>query len=576
MMMMNSETDWWKRAVVYQVYPKSFKDSDGDGYGDLKGITEKLPYIKSLGADVIWLNPIYQSPHIDNGYDISDYYQVDTELGSMDDFDKLLLKAHKLELKIILDLVVNHTSDKHRWFKEALKSKDNPYHDYYIWKDPVDGHEPNNWGSSFGGSAWEYVAKFNQYYLHLFAKEQPDLNWTNPRVRASVNDIMRFWLDKGIDGFRMDVINLISKDPAYPDGPIIQNKKYGDYYIGTANGPHVHEYLHDMYEQVLKKYPIMTVGETPHTGVDEAVKYVDERRKELDMVFHFDHMHLDYGKYGKFSTKRFQLVALKRVLSTWQTTIASHHGWNSLYWSNHDQARAVSRFGDDGKYRVASAKMLGVLLHMMQGTPYIYEGEEIGMTNVNYADIDDYNDIETKDVFERLTKVEHVSVSEAMRMIHMKSRDNARTPMQWNAKSNTGFTTSQPWLKINDNYKEINVATAQADSKSIWYFYQQLIALRHHHNIITSGRYQLIDADNPQIYAYIRETEEQTLLVVCSFATVATQWTVPKRYRNQTAKLLINNYEDVGTVLNNKISLKPYEAVVYLISVGTKESNNAD
>ncbi|VDG22849.1 Oligo-1,6-glucosidase (Oligosaccharide alpha-1,6-glucosidase) (Sucrase-isomaltase) (Isomaltase) (Dextrin 6-alpha-D-glucanohydrolase)[Lactobacillus casei BL23] [Lactiplantibacillus mudanjiangensis] len=563
-MMMNNQRDWWKKAVVYQVYPKSFQDSNGDGIGDLNGITQKLAYIKSLGADVVWLNPIYQSPHVDNGYDIADYYQIDADLGSMADFDRLLTTAHQLGLKLILDLVVNHTSDQHRWFQEAKSSRDNPYHDYYIWQDAVSGQVPNNWGSSFGGSTWEYVPAVDQYYLHLFAKEQPDLNWRNPQVRQAVYDIMRFWLDKGIDGFRMDVINLISKVAGFPDGPIIQNKQYGDYYVGTANGPHVHEYLQEMNEQVLSHYSVMTVGETPHTGVQDAVPYVDARRHELDMVFHFDHMHLDYGKYGKFSTNRFKLTDLKRVLSEWQTTIAEHQGWNSLYWSNHDQARAVSRFGNDSVYRVASAKMLGTLLHMLQGTPYIYEGEEIGMTNVNYRDIQSYDDIETQDVFKRLTQIENLPVQKVMEMIHCKSRDNARTPMQWNRSTNAGFSIKQPWLKVNPNYTVVNVATAQADPQSIWYYYQRLIKLRHQYDIVTTGTYQLLDPDNPLVFAYTRTTATQQLLVVCSFATHISDWAIPVSLQSKKWQPLIDNYPIVADNETANLTLQPYEAKVFL------------
>lgn len=372
---MNNQTAWWKKSVVYQIYPKSFYDSDGDGFGDLNGIREKLSYLEKLGVDVIWLNPIYESPQVDNGYDISNYKKIEPQLGTMEDFDMLLKEAHEKGIRIILDLVVNHTSDKHPWFTEAKKGKENLYHDYYIWKDTI----PNNWGSSFGGPAWEYVEETAQYYLHLFAKEQPDLNWENPKVRKEVQEILRFWLEKGIDGFRMDVITLISKDPAYPDGPVIQNKAYGSYYAGCASGPRVHEYLQEMNREVLSKYDIMTVGEAPHTSADEAAPYTASDRHELNMVFHFDHMHLDYDENGKYAKNRVKLTDLKEVMTKWQDTMHECDGWNSLYWSNHDQARAVSRFGNESEpYRVKSAKMLGTILHMMQGTPYIYEGEELG------------------------------------------------------------------------------------------------------------------------------------------------------------------------------------------------------
>lgn len=566
MMTMNEPINWWKKSVVYQVYPKSFNDSDGDGIGDLNGITEKLDYIKELGADIIWLNPIYDSPHVDNGYDIANYRKIDSSLGNMSDFDRLLHLAHKKGLKIMLDLVVNHTSDQHPWFKKSEESKENSYHDYYIWKDPVDGHEPNNWGSSFGGSTWEYVEAVDQYYLHLFAKQQPDLNWENSNVRKEVHDIMRFWLDKGIDGFRMDVINLISKKPGFPDGPIVQNKKFGDYYYGAANGPKVHEYLKEMNKDVLSKYDIVTVGETPHTNVEEAVKYVDNRRHELDMVFHFDHMHLDYGKYGKFSTKRFKLADLKAVLSKWQIEISNHHGWNSLYWSNHDQARAVSRFGDDGEHRVASAKMLGTLLHMMQGTPYVYEGEEIGMTNLHNTQIADYNDLETLDVYHRFRNDYHLSEEDTMKAIHMKSRDNARTPMQWDDSNNAGFSTSNStWLKVNSNFKKINVKQSKSDSNSIFYYYQKLIKLRHEYQIVTTGSYQLLDKENSDIFSYARVGDNTTLLVICNFAKKKVDYLVPLELRHMQHELLISNGKKDDWNVAGNINLEPYAARVYLI-----------
>lgn len=566
MTMMNESGKWWQKSVVYQVYPKSFNDSNNDGVGDLNGITEKLSYIKELGADIIWLNPIYDSPHVDNGYDISNYRSIDASLGTMMDFDQLLKRSHDLGVKVILDLVVNHTSDQHPWFKESKKSKNSSYHDYYIWKNPVEGHEPNNWGSSFGGSSWEYVKSVGQYYLHLFAKQQPDLNWENPKVRQEVFDVMRFWLDKGIDGFRMDVISLISKKPDFPDGPIVQKKKFGDYYYGAANGPRVHDYLKEMNKEVLSHYDVVTVGETPHTNVEEAVKYVDRRRQELDMVFHFDHMHLDYGEYGKFSKNRFKLLDLKDVLSRWQTEMAKHHGWNSLYWSNHDQARAVSRFGNDGKYRVSSAKMLGTLLHMMQGTPYIYEGEEIGMTNVHDAKISDYNDLETLDIYNRFQNDYHLTEEETMKAIHMKSRDNARTPMQWDESKNAGFSKAdKTWLKVNSNFRSINVARAKDNPDSVFYYYQKLIQIRHDYPIITTGQYRLIDANNPNVFSYERIGNDNTLLVICSFAEKKIQYKVPDDLKKLDHKVLISNGDQYEWDTSGDVVLQPYAAVVYLI-----------
>lgn len=561
-MMSNKDTKWWKNSVVYQVYPKSFKDSNGDGLGDLNGLTEKLPYLEKLGIDVIWLNPIFKSPQVDNGYDISDYREIEPSLGTMEDFDRLLLEAHKRGIKIILDLVVNHTSDKHRWFEEAKKSKDNPYHDYYIWKDEV----PNNWGSSFGGSTWEYVEEVGQYYLHLFAKGQPDLNWENPKVREEVHDILRFWLDKGIDGFRMDVITLISKDPAYPDGPVIQNKAYGSYYAGCASGPRVHEFIHEMYEKVLSKYDIMTVGEAPHTSADEAIPYAAADREELNMVFHFDHMHLDYDENGKYAKTRVKLTNLKKVMTLWQEKMYGCNGWNSLYWSNHDQARTVTRFGNESEeYRVISAKMLGTVLHMMQGTPYIYEGEELGMTNAFFDKIEDYRDIEALDIFKDFTGRKGFSEKETLELLRLKSRDNSRTPMQWDASENAGFTEGTPWIKVIENYKEINAKACIEDPDSVFYYYQKLIKLRHEMPVITEGQYKLLDPDNEKIYTYLRKGEDESLLVVANFTDETLSYEVDEQVQARESNLVISNYKDAPEKFANHLTLKPYEVYVYRI-----------
>lgn len=561
-MMSNKDTKWWKNSVVYQVYPKSFKDSNGDGLGDLNGLTEKLPYLEKLGIDVIWLNPIFKSPQVDNGYDISDYREIEPSLGTMEDFDRLLLEAHKRGIKIILDLVVNHTSDKHRWFEEAKKSKDNPYHDYYIWKDEV----PNNWGSSFGGSTWEYVEEVGQYYLHLFAKGQPDLNWENPKVREEVHDILRFWLDKGIDGFRMDVITLISKDPAYPDGPVIQNKAYGSYYAGCASGPRVHEFIHEMYEKVLSKYDIMTVGEAPHTSADEAIPYAAADREELNMVFHFDHMHLDYDENGKYAKTRVKLTNLKKVMTLWQEKMYGCNGWNSLYWSNHDQARTVTRFGNESEeYRVISAKMLGTVLHMMQGTPYIYEGEELGMTNAFFDKIEDYRDIEALDIFKDFTGRKGFSEKETLELLRLKSRDNSRTPMQWDASENAGFTEGTPWIKVIENYKEINAKACIEDPDSVFYYYQKLIKLRHEMPVITEGQYKLLDPDNEKIYTYLRKGEDESLLLVANFTDETLSYEVDEQVQARESNLVISNYKDAPEKFANHLTLKPYEVYVYRI-----------
>ena len=557
-----NNTEWWKKSVVYQVYPKSFCDSDGDGLGDLNGIRSKLPYLKKLGVDVLWFNPIYKSPQVDNGYDISDYCAIEPTLGTIADFDALLAEAHALGLKIILDLVANHTSSEHPWFKEAKKSRDNPYHDYYIWKDKI----PNNWGSSFGGSTWEYVDEVAQYYLHCFAKEQPDLNWDNPKVRQDVYGIQRFWLDKGIDGFRMDVITLISKDPAFPDGPVIQNKAYGSYYAGCATGPHVHEYLQEMNREVLSQYDIMTVGEAPHTSADQALDYTAADRHELDMVFHFDHMHLDYDENGKYARTRVYLPDLKRVMTEWQDKMHACNGWNSLYWSNHDQARAVSRFGNDSEaYRVVSAKMLGTVLHMLQGTPYVFEGEELGMTNANFTRLDQYRDLEALDIYHDFTTRKGFTPKDTLELLALKSRDNARTPMQWNAGTHAGFTTGTPWISVNENYRTINAEAALADPESVFYYYQRLIALRHTRPVVTDGVYKLLDADNEKVYSYLRVGEDETLVVVANFTAETLDYTLDAAVSEGESELVISNYYDAPAALPRALTLPPYGAYVYAV-----------
>lgn len=558
------EKQWWKNSVVYQVYPKSFKDSNGDGIGDIQGIVSELPYLSKLGVDVIWLNPIYKSPMVDNGYDISDYYQINPQFGNLEDFKQLLHAAHQLNLKIILDLVVNHTSDQHKWFKESRKSKNNPYSDYYIWKDPnPDGTPPNNWGSSFGGPAWEYAPERGQYYLHLFAKEQPDLNWENKNVRQDVYRIMKYWLELGIDGFRMDVISLISKDPTFPDGPLIQNKSYGNYYIGASNGPKVHQYLQEMYRETLAHYNVMTVGETAHTNSQQAVLYTASQRHELNMVFQFDHMHLSYGVDGKFSNKRFNLVDLKRVLSEWQEVMIKNDGWNSLYWSNHDQPRAVTRFGNDQpEWSDKSAKMLGTILHMQCGTPFIYQGEELGMTNAKFKDINDYRDIETHNIYEDFINNKHYSKEYTLKTIYLNSRDNGRTPIPWS--ENGGFSTGKPWIDYNPNYSHINAEDNLKDPDSVFYYYQKLIRLRHEIPIITEGDYQLLDPDNPFTYTYLRETSTQYLFVTGNFTADKQEIKVPSKLHFKNSRLLINNYQ-FDQQLGKQVELPPYGAAVYIL-----------
>lgn len=551
-----NDVNWWKRSVVYQIYPKSFNDSNNDGLGDLNGITEKLGYLKDLGVDVLWLNPIYESPEVDNGYDISNYRKINPKLGTMDDFDRLLNSSHQQGIRVILDLVVNHTSNQHPWFKEAVKSRDNKYHNYYIWKNGHNHHLPNNWGSSFGGPAWKYIDNIGEYYLHLFAEQQPDLNWDNPLVREEVKDIMNFWLTKGVDGFRMDVINLISKDPAYKDGHQKKGSQYGDYYGGVANGPHVHEYLKELNDDVLSKYDVMTVGETPHTTPEEASKYVRNDAHELNMVFEFDHMHLDYGKYGRYSDNSYSVKDLKRVMTKWQQTLDKNLGWNSLYWSNHDQPRAVSRFGNE-QYRVESAKCLGMLLHMQKGTPFIYQGEEIGMVNAKFTNISDYNDIDAKNAYKMLLN-NGESKQEALKILQMKSRDNARTPMQWDSSKNSGFTSATPWLRVNDNYMDINVDKDIHSKNSIFNFYKKLINLRHTLEVITIGNYELIDT-NDHIFAYKRTSKREQMVVVGNLSSNTESF---EAHNLKEYTLLLHNYHNISQN-KNLIKLRPYEGLIF-------------
>ncbi|WP_234124617.1 glycoside hydrolase family 13 protein [Clostridium hydrogenum] len=555
---------WWKESVVYQIYPRSFKDTNEDGVGDLKGIIENLDYVKFLGANVIWLCPIYKSPNDDNGYDISDYRDIMNEFGSMDDFNELLKEAHKRDLKILMDLVVNHTSDEHRWFVESRKSKNNEYRDYYIWKDSKNGKEPNNWGGSFAGSAWEYDKNTDMYYLHCFSKKQPDLNWENPKVRKEVEDIVMFWLDKGIDGFRMDVINMISKDQTFPDGVKAEGSLYGDKDSVIMNGPRVHEYISELNAKVLSKYDIMTVGETPLVTPKIAMKYVGEDRKELNMVFEFEHMDIDRDE-SSFIKKPFDLVKLKNIFTKWQKGL-ENGGWNSLYWNNHDQPRVVSRFGDDGSYWDKSAKMLGTCLHMQQGTPYIYQGEEIGMTNVSFEDIKDYRDIGAINHYKEEVEIKGKNKDDFMNYLHELSRDNARTPMQWSGSENAGFTKPgvEPWIKINPRYKEINVENQINDPNSIFNYYRKLIKIRKENEIVVYGRYDLILEDDKEIYAYTRTLDDKKLLVICNFTKNEPMFCMPEDIKYASFKTVIGNYNmDDGEIKN--IKLKPYECKVYIL-----------
>ncbi len=540
------ERQWWHSSVVYQIYPRSFNDSNGDGIGDINGIREKLDYLKELGIDVIWLSPVYKSPNDDNGYDISDYCDIMDEFGTMEDMDNLLKEANERGIKILMDLVVNHTSDEHKWFIEAKKSKDNEYRDYYIWRDPVDGYEPNDLGSCFSGSAWQYDETTGQYYLHLFSKKQPDLNWDNENVRNEVYKMMNFWVDKGIGGFRMDVIDLIGK---VPDEMI------------TGNGPKLHDYLQEMNKAALEGNDLLTVGETWGATPEVAKLYSNPERKELSMVFQFEHIGLDQieGK-EKWDLKPVELLDLKKVLSKWQTELEGQ-GWNSLFWNNHDLPRIVSRWGNDKEYRVLSAKMLATLLHGMKGTPYIYQGEELGMTNVRFEDINDYNDIESLNMYkDRISK--GYTHEEIMESIYAKGRDNARTPIQWDSTENAGFTTGTPWITVNKNYTEINAKQCLEDEDSIFHHYRKLIDIRKNNDTIIYGDYNLLCPEDKNIFAYIRELNGDKILVVCNFYDKEVTFSFDDEFNH--SEILLSNYKDSSRLIE-KLSLRPYEAIMFRV-----------
>ena len=536
--------NWWHRSVVYQIYPRSFYDTNGDGIGDLRGIIKKLDYLSLLGIDVIWLSPVYKSPNDDNGYDISDYRDIMDEFGTMQDMDELLAEAGRKGIRILMDLVVNHTSDEHAWFVEARQSKNSRYRDYYIWRDPVDGGEPNDLRSTFSGSAWQFDPQTGQYYLHLFSRKQPDLNWENPNVRREIWEMMNFWIDKGIGGFRMDVVELLGKDP---------DKKIKE------NGPKLHEYLKEMNRRTFGGKDLLTVGECWCAGIPEAAEYSNPDGSELSMIFQFEHIGLDQqpGK-EKWDLKPLELDDLKRVMTKWQTELEGK-GWNSLFWNNHDLPRIVSRFGDDGRYRTESAKMLATLLHGMKGTPYIYQGEEIGMTNIRMGSIKDYRDIETLNMYrERLGQ--GYDPKQIMRSIYAKGRDNARTPMQWDDTEYAGFTTGTPWIAVNPNYQTINAARALEDPDSIFFHYQKLIRLRKENDCMVYGSYRLLESD-PDVYAYTRTYGDSHLAVICNFYGRTVDAAV-KGLEGETLRILLSNYEQ-SPADTAHMTLRPYEAVLY-------------
>ncbi|HTL39997.1 MAG TPA: alpha-glucosidase [Pseudolysinimonas sp.] len=557
---------WWRTAVVYQVYPRSFADSDGDGIGDLRGVLDRLDHLAYLGVDAVWLSPVFRSPHDDNGYDISDYQAIDPTFGTLDDLDRLIAAAHDRGIRILLDLVVNHTSDEHPWFRESASGVDSPRRDWYWWRPPRPGHvggepgaEPTNWGSFFSGSVWEWDEASGEYYLHLFSRKQPDLNWENPDVRAEVYRMMNWWLDRGVDGFRMDVINLISKDPALPDGVVAPGALYGDGFPHYACGPRVHEYLREMHEAVFagRDPKPLTVGEMPGVTTEQARLFTDPARQELDMVFQFDHVGLDHGPSGKWDPVPLDLVALKRSFAEWQEQLQDV-GWNSLYWNNHDQPRAVSRFGSDGVFRERSAKALATVLHLQRGTPFVYQGEELGMTNVGFSRIDDFRDIESLNHFTEAVSLLGADASRVLAGMQRASRDNARTPVQWDDGANAGFSAGRPWIPVNANHTEVNAAEQRGRAGSVLEYYRELIRLRHDEPLVIEGRFRLLAPDDPTLFAFERVGESGRLTVVANFSDEPRMAaTLPAEIRQAGGRLVIGNLP-----VHDPAELAPWEAWV--------------
>ncbi|OIQ25992.1 alpha,alpha-phosphotrehalase [uncultured Vibrio sp.] len=559
MTMINVDKEWWKKATIYQIYPKSFCDSGDKGTGDIQGIISKLDYLKLLGIDAIWLTPIYESPMIDNGYDIADYFAVNPDFGTMADFDELLTKSHQRGIRIIMDIVVNHTSTAHQWFQSALGDVNSHYRDYYIWKDPVNGGVPNNWQSKFGGSAWQLDEETNQYYLHLFAEEQADLNWENPKVRQEVKGVIEYWAEKGVDGFRLDVINLISKQQDYANDDIGDGRRF------YTDGPRVHEYLQEISEAVFQQYGSVTVGEMSSTTLEHCQQYSSPDGKELSMVFNFHHLKADYENGEKWTKAPFDFLQLKQIFNHWQTGLNSQ-GWGALFWCNHDQPRVVSRLGNDTKYRVESAKMLAASIHMMQGTPYIYQGEEIGMTNPGYTEIAQYRDVESTNMYDIMVNQGAVKHADMMAILAQKSRDNSRTPMQWDSSEFAGFSKGTPWLDVAANYREINANHAVADSDSVFYFYQKLIQLRKDVDVITTGNYVDLFPQHSSVFAYQRTSESQTLLCLNNYYDQEVEYVLPDDLDIEGGRYLLGNYEGLEEqVVTRHQVLKPYETKIVLI-----------
>ncbi|WDM22700.1 alpha,alpha-phosphotrehalase [Paenibacillus polymyxa] len=563
------DKDWWRKSVVYQVYPKSFNDTTGKGTGDIRGLTQKLDYLKKLGVDIVWLQPVYVSPQRDNGYDVADYCQINPDYGTMQDFDELSEGIRARGMYLMIDIVVNHSSTEHAWFQEARLSKDSEYRDYYIWRDPApDGGPPNNWVSKFGGPAWQYDEATGQYFLTLFDKTQADLNWENPKVRQEVVNLLEFWAEKGVSGFRLDVINLISKDQQFSNDDGSTSPGDGRRYY--TDGPHVHEYIHELHEKVFSAYNSVTVGEMSSTSLDHCIRYSNPERKELSMTFNFHHLKVDYPNGQKWELMPYDFKMLKKLFSDWQTGMQQGGGWSALFFNNHDQPRAISRFLDDGEYHEESAKLLATTLHGLQGTPYIFQGEEIGMANPQWADIEEFRDVESLNMY-RILQEQGKSAEEALNIIRERSRDNSRTPMQWDGTRNAGFTTGTPWIKVDERYPQINVQAQLEDPNSIYHHYRKLIHLRKTVQVLTNGMYQRLDEAHPQVYAYQRSNEQETLIVISNFSEQDAQFRIPdlfySRLKNQAldaAELLIGNTQHAPE-LKQVISLTPYASYMWIV-----------
>ena len=556
----NFEQKWWHKSVVYQIYPKSFNDTTGSGQGDIKGITEKLDYLKKLGVEVLWLTPMYKSPQNDNGYDISDYYSIDESYGTMEDFEEMLREAHKRDIKIVMDIVVNHTSTANEWFKKS-EAGDPEYKDFYIWKDAVNGKEPTNWQSKFGGNAWKWSEKRKQYYLHLFDVTQADLNWENEKVRKKVYEMIKYWLNKGVDGFRFDVINLISKDQRFLNDDGSDTRFVPDGRRFYTDGPKIHEYLKEIHKEAFGENDLLTVGEMSSTSLENCVRYSNPQEKELSMAFSFHHLKVDYPNGEKWVKAPFDFVELKKILSKWQIGMYEGNGWNATFWTNHDQPRALSRFGDDKNFHEKSGKMLATVLHGLQGTPYVYQGEEFGMTNPYFDKIEKYQDVESKNMY-KILRDKGLSEEEVLDILMQKSRDNSRTPVQWDDTKNAGFTSGTPWIGIPENYKKINAENALKDNNSIFYHYQNLIQLRRTEELLITGRYEDIDLENKKVYAYKRIGENEELIVISNFYDEVTEFDV-KGLDLEKAFILLSNYVQSPEIKEDKIILKPYESIIF-------------